>query len=140
MAAPLSAPSLVSEQPSRDVPDDLGGLLHRELDLIEVVHDLIELISLIVQPGCGLRDSTGRGRVTREREGASHVQWSTPDVVHTGVYAHDSPANLADPRVPSHLRANVESVMRQPFHAVEPGVDLVDLLVALLYQLDHAHL
>ena len=49
-----SRSSLVSGNPTRQVADDLGSLLHGEVDLIQVIEHPLHLLGLPMQGLCGL--------------------------------------------------------------------------------------
>lgn len=54
--------ALVCQQAARDVADDGGGLLEVELDVIDVVHDFVELLGLVMQHRRGLQGARqGKG-------------------------------------------------------------------------------
>jgi len=47
-----------------NVCNDLAGLFHCELNLIQVIHNLVELLSLVVQGGCRLQVLMGCSQVS----------------------------------------------------------------------------
>lgn len=70
-AGTTSPPSLVRHDALGDVSDDLCRLLHGELDLVEVVHDLVQLLRLVVERRRRLRGAArgrgGKASVSTER-------------------------------------------------------------------------
>ena len=50
------------------------------------------------------------------------------------------PLSSPSPSLAPHLCPDVQRIMRNPLRSVQPRINLVNLPVALLDQLDHAHL
>ena len=125
--------SLVCQQAACDVTDDLSRRLHRELNLIQVIDNLVQLVALVIQ---------ALGSLYRSYRG--YMSYGVVLPQRGRVSLHTSPASLP-PLSPflslaPHLSPDVQRIVCHPLRSVQPCIDLINLPVALPDQLHHAHL